>query len=204
VRILSVNLAGPRPIQLAGGPQLTGIYKQPVSGAGVGPDGLIGDAVVDGRNHGGPDQAVYLYSWSDYQVFAAMGLAVAPALFGENLTVDFWDYASLRIGDRLVAGTVELELAAPRIPCAKLAARVGRSDFVRTFTAERRFGAYARVLRGGEVAVSDQVVCRPAQGTPTLLEAFDLFLSPQPDPALLRALLAAPVAQRIRARYLAS
>ena len=36
----------------------------------IGPLGVIDDAIMDIKNHGGPDQAVYLYGQPDYDFFA--------------------------------------------------------------------------------------------------------------------------------------
>ena len=38
---------------------------------GWGASGVVGDAIVDKPNHGGPDQAVYAYAREDLEVWAA-------------------------------------------------------------------------------------------------------------------------------------
>jgi MOSC domain-containing protein YiiM len=63
--VISVNLAVPRgnPGRRSGGPEQTGIDKRPVQGpVRAHPLGLDGDRIFDGKNHGGPDQAVYAYA----------------------------------------------------------------------------------------------------------------------------------------------
>ena len=44
----------------------TGIRKAPVERGHVGTLGLVGDVVADVENHGGLDQAIYVYSSEDY------------------------------------------------------------------------------------------------------------------------------------------
>ena len=87
MRLRSVNRSLPRPLTLLGREVVTGIAKVPVDGpVVVGPDGLEGDGVGNTKDHGGPDQAVYLYGVDDYDWWTdTEGLDVHPGLFGENL-----------------------------------------------------------------------------------------------------------------------
>ena len=45
----------------------TGIHKQAVDQIALEGAGITGDAVVNTKHHGGPDQAVYVYSAEDYE-----------------------------------------------------------------------------------------------------------------------------------------
>ena len=57
--LLSVKVGRPEKIEAKAG--LSGIFKRPVNGpVAIGPLGLDGDAVLDRKHHGGPDQAVYI------------------------------------------------------------------------------------------------------------------------------------------------
>ena len=143
MHILSINIGSARTIGNANVSGQTGIYKLPVAGpVQVTADGLADDAIVDTRNHGGPDQAVYVYGGADYAWWAAeLGRELAPGTFGENLTISDLESAPLAIGDRLHIGGVILEVTAPRIPCWKLAQRMGDPGFVKRFRAAERPGA---------------------------------------------------------------
>ena len=67
MHLLSINIGAARTIGNANVSGQTGIYKLPVAGpVQVTADGLADDAIVDTRNHGGPDQAVYVYGGADY------------------------------------------------------------------------------------------------------------------------------------------
>ena len=65
---------------------------------------------------------------------------LAPGTFGENLTISELESAPLAIGDRLHISGVILEVTAPRIPCWKLAQRMGDPGFVKRFRAAERPG----------------------------------------------------------------
>src|SRR5262245_53395610 len=134
MHITSVNVGQRQTIRRARSSGSTGIYKQPVEHAQITEKSLVGDAICDTENHGGPDQAVYIYGEPDYAWWSSeLGRALAPGTFGENLTVAGLESAQLNIGDRLRIGTALLEVTAPRIPCATLAARMGEPAFVKRF-----------------------------------------------------------------------
>lgn len=199
MRLLSVNLGSPRPD--GDRRAKTGIYKEPnAEPILVGLLGLEGDAVCNKKHHGGPDQAVYLYDASDYTWWSEeLGRELAPGTFGENLTTEGMPMAELAIGDRLTIGEVELQVTAPRIPCATLARRMDDETFVKRFMAARRPGAYLRVLRPGQLQAGDAVMLTPYMGERVgLLELFDGYPQPKLGEAAIRRLLAAPIAERAR------
>lgn len=179
----------------------TGIRKGPVERGHVGPLGLAGDVVADEDNHGGPDQALYLYSSEDYADWTAeLGGAPAPGTFGENLTLSSFGDEAVRIGDRFRIGPVLVEVTAPRIPCSVFATRMGEPDWVKRFAAARRPGVYVRVLEPGEVEAGDPVErLGGGEDNPTVVELMDVWYDGDPDPLLLERLLAAPLAERARA-----
>ncbi|HEX2863191.1 MAG TPA: MOSC domain-containing protein [Deinococcales bacterium] len=204
VRVESVNLGLPRALTREGHVRQTGIFKEPTpERVVVAPLGLGGDHVLDGKVHGGPGQAVYLYGVEDYAWWASeLGRDLPPGTFGENLTVSGLDVPDLRTGDRLVLPDATLEFTAPRVPCETLAARMGDPGFVKRFARARRPGVYARVLAPGSVQVGESGRLERASGDlPGILERFDLVYDPPTDREALRRLLAAPIDERSRARY---
>jgi MOSC domain-containing protein YiiM len=201
MKLISVNIGQERPIQKAKSSGRTGIYKIPTdSPAQVSRYGLVDDVICDVENHGGPDQAIYVYGVPDYQWWAeTLGTELFPGTFGENLTISELESASYLIGDRLHIGQVSLEVTAPRIPCVTLAARMNDPSFVKRFRAAERPGLYCRVLREGLVQAGDPVILEPYTGeTVTALEMFRNFYEPKLDEASIRRHLAAPVAIRDR------
>jgi MOSC domain-containing protein YiiM len=215
MRVLSVNVGRPRTIDIGASGKTTGIRKEPVPGAvEVTPEGLAGDAVCDRRYHGGVDQAVYVYGQADYDWWSqTLGRDLEPGTFGENLTISDLESARAQVGDRLIIGgrvlggttvlgeATVLEVTAPRIPCGKLAWRMGDPAFVGRFRAAERPGVYCRVIVPGTVRAGALVEYERYSGpTITMIEMFRGYYDPHADEATLRRHLAAPVAVRHRTR----
>lgn len=202
MRLLSVNVGREQAINGAKKPGKTGIYKRPVAtSVRVASLGLEGDHIGDTENHGGVDQAVYVFGAPDYAWWSDMlGRELPPGAFGENLTISDLESAEARIGDRMRVGSVVLEVTAPRIPCATLAARMEDPLFVRRFRQAERPGIYCRVIREGEVRAGDSVTLQRYVGeTISAVEMFRDFFDPEPRENTIRRHLAAPIAVRDRA-----
>jgi MOSC domain-containing protein YiiM len=208
IRVESVNVGRREVLQVGARRVPTGIDKRNVGRARIGALGLDGDVVADEENHGGPDQAVYVYSADDYRWWEReLRRALPPGTFGENLLLSSFGQEPLRIGDRFRVGEVVLEAAAPRIPCSVFATKLGEPRWVKRFAAAERPGFYARVLEPGEVAVGDPVERRNGAGHPEVVELLRLWSAAERPPELLRRLLEAPLAERARAdceRWLAA
>lgn len=203
MRVVSINRGKPEPISPGERDSLTGIFKRPVASAiRISESGLDGDAIVDADHHGGPDQAVYVYSASDYAWWSeALGRHIDYGTFGDNLTIDALP-GDLNTGDRLMIGNVILEATAPRIPCRTLAAAMGDCGFGLRFRRAERPGFYCRVLNEGEVVAGDSVVLveNPTDSI-SMIEQFRLSYEPHPSAAELRRALAAPIAERMRSKF---
>jgi MOSC domain-containing protein YiiM len=201
MKLVSVNAGRAELMRLGTRTVETGIRKGPVERGHVGALGLAGDVVADVENHGGLDQALYLYSSEDYAFWAAeLGGTPEPGTFGENLTLSSFGAEPVRIGARYRVGAALLEVTAPRIPCAVFATRMGEPDWIKRFADARRPGLYVRVLEPGEVAAGDPVErLDGGNGHPTVVDLMDVWYDKQPDPALLERLLASPLAVRARA-----
>ena len=201
MQLISVNVGQVQPIANAKQTGVTGIYKLPVQApVQITINGLANDAISDTRNHGGPDQAVYIYGQTDYQWWSIeLGQELSPGTFGDNLTISELESSSFSIGDRLQIGEVMLEVTAPRIPCVTLAARMGDPGFVKRFRFAERPGLYCRVIHTGWVQAGDTVILEPyPQETVSILEMFRDFYEPALTEAAIRRYLAAPIAIRSR------
>ncbi len=199
--LLSVNVGHVQPIPHAKLSGVTGIFKQPVAGlAQVTRLGLPGDAVCDVENHGGPDQAIYVYGDLDYAWWLReLGEELAPGTFGENLTVRGLESAAFLIGDRLRIREVILEVTAPRIPCVTLNVRLGDPAFGKRFREAERPGLYCRVIQEGMLQAGDPVSHdRFAGPAVSLVEMFRDYYRPSKDEAVIRHILSAPIAIRAR------
>src|SRR5918995_4213766 len=203
MRVVSVNAARAEQMTIGARTITTGIRKRPVGRGYAGTLGLAGDVVANAKHHGGPDQALYLYSSEDYAWWAGeLGDAPQPGTFGENLTLSSFGSGDVRIGDRFRVGPTLLEVTSPRIPCATFATRMGQPSWVKRFADARRPGLYVRVLEPGEIAAGDPVArLGGGEGHPTVVELMDAWYDQEPDPALLERVLAAPIAIRDRAGF---
>lgn len=201
MRIESINVGLAETIAVGERPLETGIFKHPVSGpVRVTTEGLVGDAILDTKHHGGVDQAVYAYSLDDYDWWAEQSdREFFPGLFGENLTIRGLP-TDMLVGDRLLIGEVVLEATAPRIPCNTFAARMGDPGFGLRFRKAERPGIYFRVLNEGEVCAGDAVTAvETAEHDVTILDLFRFKYRLSHEPDELRRCLDAPLAERMRA-----
>ena len=159
-KILEVCVGKPRDIILNGQTERSGIHKSPVTGSvALGLANLAGDGQANLKYHGGREKAVYVYSadyYPDWQRILGKD-PLEPSQFGQNLTVDGFPDEAVHIGDRFRVGTALLEVAQPRIPCAKLAARVGREGFGNEFPMAGRLGYYLYTLKTCEVQAGENM-----------------------------------------------
>lgn len=202
MQLISVNLGHERSIRNGKPSGKTGIYKVPtLEAAQITAAGMGGDFICDLENHGGADQAIYVYGQPDYEWWSGeLGRELEPGTFGENLTISGLESARLSIGDELRIGPLVLQVTAARIPCATLAARMGDPGFVKRFRFAERPGLYCRVLHEGLVRSGDEVLLEPYAGeTITALEMFRDWYEPDNSSAAVQRYLAAPVASRARA-----
>jgi MOSC domain-containing protein YiiM len=179
MKVLSVNVGGPREVDWRGERVRTSIWKAPVAGRiAVRRTNLAGDEQSDLRVHGGALKAVYVYPHEHYAFWESElpDLALGFGNFGENLTSTGLLEADVSIGDRLRIGSAELQVTQPRVPCFKLGLRFGRPDMVKRFLAAGRSGFYLAVLSEGELCAGDAIERIPV-ATPslTVAEVADLY-----------------------------
>ena len=150
-RVVSVNVGTPREFDLNGKRYTSAIWKEPVEGRlAVRGVNIDGDDQADRKHHGGPDQAVYAYALEDYDWWSAeLERPIAPGTFGENLTLAGLEVNGALVGERWRVGNTVLEVAQPRLPCYKLANRMGDRTFARRFAAASRSGCISAHRRRG-------------------------------------------------------
>jgi MOSC domain-containing protein YiiM len=143
----------------AGSVGKTGIDKRPKLGrVALENDGVDGDAVLDTKNHGGKDQAVYAYAREDADWWEKeINLEIANGRFGENLTTSGIDVTNAIIGEIWHIGTTKLQVTMPRIPCKVFQGFWQRPNLIKEFTNAKRPGAYLRILEEGYVSGGDEI-----------------------------------------------
>ena len=157
----SVNVSIPKEVPHDGKAVATGIFKEPVAGRlMLRRLNLEGDGQADLWGHGGAVRAVYAYSRENYDYWAGeLGRGdFAIGQFGENFTVTGMPDDEVCIGDVYRIGGALPEVSQPRIPCYKLALKMGIAGFQNRFLESGRVGFYFRVLEEGEVGTGDDVV----------------------------------------------
>lgn len=201
MKLMSINIGKEQTLVRPAKTEQTGIFKQPASGpVQITSQGIPGDFIGDTKNHGGPDQAIYVYGWADYLWWKKeLGREMQPGLFGENLTIEGLESAQFNIGDQIHIGQVILQVTAPRIPCGTLAGRMNLPPFAKQFRAAERPGLYCRVLREGTLQAGDPVSVEKYNGeTVSLVETMRDYYEPDLTEASIRRFLAAPIAIRLR------
>lgn len=163
MQVLSVLIGKPEPTPAKSG--TTGHFKWAVPSAEIAPKGLQGDYIADLENHGGPDQAVYVFGDRDRAWWSKkLGKPLRPGYFGENLLISALETGDLAAGDQFHIGKVILEVTSPRIPCATYAAHVGVPQDIKDFYKAARPGVYSRVLAPGLIYQGDAVQLVPYDG----------------------------------------
>jgi len=172
--VIGVCVGRVRPMPAAGRVHHTAFVKEPVPGpVALGPLGLEGDE-HHYPDHGGPDQALLVYSADHYPAWATeLGLDLAASgAFGENLTVTGLTETEVSIGDVFSIGPVVAQVTSPRAPCYKIGARFGHRDLPLRMQDTDRTGYLMRVLTPGMLQAGETMalLSRPEQ-TVTVAEA---------------------------------
>lgn len=159
MKLLSVNVALPKEVEINGRPVLTGIYKLPVPGrVWLGKLSLAGDGQADLNVHGGEHQAVYGYPVEHYPHWQnVLGRELPHGTFGENFTVSGLLESEVNVGDVLRIGGAVVQVTLPRLPCFKFGHKVGRPQILKEFLESGYSGFYLRVITEGEVGAGDEI-----------------------------------------------
>ena len=155
--IRSVFVGQPKVMHDARGEWTSSIARDPVTGPiEVASRGLRGDRVTQ-PFHGGLDAAICCQPADHYRFWkATLGVELEDGAVGENFTLEGVTDSEICAGDKVLAGSAVFQVTGPRIPCATLARRIGRADWVKLTTRENRSGFYMRVLQPGMVQAGDR------------------------------------------------
>lgn len=205
-RVAAVCVGGARPLVGLGRSHRSAFVKAPVDGpVAVGALGVAGDEHVY-HAHGGPDQALLVYSRDHYAFWRGEHGLDLPEVgaFAENLTVDGLTEAEVCVGDTFTIGSVTAQVTSPRTPCYKIGVRYGDHRIPVVMQEAGNPGYMLRVLTGGEVRAGDlmTLVDRPAV-TMTLAEAARVAARDRDDWEAVERLAAVPgLAAAMRAQLL--
>jgi MOSC domain-containing protein YiiM len=138
------------------GTWVSSIFRDRVAGpVRVLPDGLEGDRVAQ-PYHGGRGAAICVHPADHYAFWnTRYGMHLQAGNVGENITLEEIAEDEICVGDVVRLGTATVQVSGPRVPCANLARRIGRPDWVKLTIRENRTGFYLRVLEPGVVKEGD-------------------------------------------------
>jgi len=189
MKIISTNIGLPKTITWKEKIVQTGIFKKPVNEPiFLSQTGVVGDAVMNKKVHGGIDKSCYLYSADHYEFWKQKypDLDWYWGTFGENLSVAGLAENKMHIGDVLEIGESIIKITQPRIPCYKLGVRFGSQDIIKAFLEAGRPGIYAKVLKEGFVKKGDQVYLLERQSNNlTVAQIFDQFTASKRDKLII-------------------
>ncbi|PZG03042.1 MOSC and FAD-binding oxidoreductase domain-containing protein [Nonomuraea aridisoli] len=204
--VLSVNAGEAKPMTVQGETITTGFDKRPIDGAvQVEASGLVTDDHVDDADD--LDRALLFYQRSYYDSWNnELGRELPHGTFGENLTIEGPEDDKVMLGDELCIGEVRLRVTQPRIPCRKMAVRLGHEGFPSRYLRSRRVGFFCSVMEPGLVRSGDKIelVHRVEDGISMADLARVLHLEPPNVESLNRVLacFALPPALRTKAEKL--
>jgi MOSC domain-containing protein YiiM len=181
-RVLSVNVATARSVEIKGRRVMTAIGKQAVEGrVGVQVLGLEGDEQADLAVHGGIAKAVYAYPsehypfWQTVRAQARVSLwdeVLQPGAMGENLTLQGLLENQVWVGDVLRFADCELAVNEPRFPCFKFNAAMGFDQASKLMSANAWCGFYLAVRVAGSLQAGEAFTLIPGPREVGITELF--------------------------------
>lgn len=159
MKIISTNIGTSKTVEWQGKEIQTGIFKYPVNEPIVlEKTDVKGDQVIDRKYHGGEMKACYIYSHDHYAFWKAQypDLDWDYGMFGENLTVQGLNEATVKIGDVYTVGAAKVQVTQPRQPCFKLGIRFQDQGIIKKFVDQPYPGVYLAVLENGAVKKGDE------------------------------------------------
>lgn len=192
----SLNVSLPQSLKYGDWQVETSGNKQSIASAMLHFNDFEGNAQADLVNHGGPDKAVCVYPQVHYPFWETMlGKSLSPGAFSENFTLAGDDAleTNVCIGDIWQVGEAIVQVAGPRMPCRKLAARLGNKRVIEWCTGKGYTGYYLRVLQ--ESLVSAGATIRVLEQSPTHVSVDavnNILYHRERNPKIIAALLASP------------
>lgn len=175
MKVVSVNLGDKVSFPWNGETHTTGIFKNPVDNPiHLGKEGVADDVIANPKVHGGIYKACYLFSANHYPYWKEKypHLDWQWGMFGENVSVEGLDEATLNIGDIYQLGEALVQITQPREPCYKLGYRFENQGILKEFVHHAYPGSYVRVIKEGTVKVGDLMTLHQKSDSALTIKAF--------------------------------
>ena len=192
MKVLSTNISPGHKFLFGKKTIQSGIFKKPdPRGIFLTCNGVHKDTVVDTKNHGGLDKACYFYSHHHYPYWKKLypQLAWEYGMFGENITVDFFDENKIHIGDVFQIGESIIQVTQPRQPCFKLGYKFNDPKIISLFQKYPSPGFYAKVLQEGHILPNSKMARIQVKSTPSINEVYHVLYGSKNTPALMKKIL---------------
>ena len=175
MKVVSVNLGEKVSFPWNGETHTTGIFKNPVDNSiHLGKEGVADDVIANPKVHGGVFKACYLFSAHHYPYWKEKypHLEWQWGMFGENVSVENLDEATLCIGDVYKLGEALVQITQPREPCYKLGYRFENQGILKEFIDYGYPGAYVRIMEEGKVQAGDSMTLHQKSDSALTVKAF--------------------------------
>jgi MOSC domain-containing protein YiiM len=181
----TVFVGRPKTLHDERGSWRSSIARSPIEGPVLAAEaGLQGDQPTQ-PYHGGRDGAICVHLREHYEFWnRRYGMQLVSGSMGENLTLGGILEEQICAGDIVRLGSVLAQVSCPRVPCANLARRIGRPDWVKLTIRENRTGFYLRVLEGGSLQAGDRWQLEERPNAEASILALNRCLYLEFDPAL--------------------
>jgi MOSC domain-containing protein YiiM len=196
MRIVSLRVGEPEALPYRGNAVLSSIAarRETREAVQLGFDGFDGDRVGDPELHGGPDKAACCFPTEHLARLAEwMRVDELPqGAVGENLSLEGLLETDAHVGDVFRLGGATVQVAQPRGPCFKLAARWGIKNLPAKLSADCASGFYFRVLEPGAVRAGDKLELLERGGPTTVAEVMRVTYVDRHDLPAIRAVIEEP------------
>ena len=186
----SIYVGQPKTLSDARGAWTSSICRERVDGPVVlTPEGLAGDRVAQ-PYHGGPDCAVCVHLMDHFRFWQERyGVGLQPGSVGENVVLEGIGEDRVCVGDFVRTGSALVQVSGPRVPCANLARRVGRPEWVKWTIRENRTGFFLRVIEPGMVQAGDAWELQERPNPDGAIPAINRCMYLDFDPAFARRII---------------
>ena len=197
MKIISTNLGKATTITWNHKEEETGIFKYPTNTSlTLETNDVADDTVIDRVHHGGINKACYLFSADYYSYWKELypNLDWDWGMFGENLTIEGFNEAHIRVGDIYKIGTALIQVTQPREPCYKLGIRFENQSVLKKFIEHGHPGTYIKILEEGEVKKGDTLVLvEQSKNELTVQHFFELLYAKKKSKEVLQLFMNNPL-----------
>ncbi len=166
--------------------KFSGIKKKPQDRLIIEKDGIVGDAVLNRKYHGGELRVVHQFPLEYYEVlkktFPDAAHKFIPGSIGENISTTGVTEKELCVGDIFRLGTALIQVTVPRIPCNTTDINYQVEGVLKTIFSAKGWGWFYRVVESGACDFfSETSSASSSNSSPDLSSYLKFIERPYPD-----------------------